>query len=244
MTYKVKSVNILGSDMDCLVFTPESAGPFPGVVVAQHIPNAHDGLEADPFTIDIGNKFVAKGYACVIPFIFHWWPAGTDLATKRAEWDDAKTLADLDAACDLLQSIDGIDPDRIAILGHCWGGRMAWLGACHNSQYKVLGTLYGGRIKVGMGKGNPPPIDLVNQMNCAVIGIFGKDDGNPSPEDVVDLEAALVGAGTNYEFHSYEGAGHGFQDFVSEDRYHPEATKDSWTKICDFFDARLQSRSP
>ena len=244
MTYVVKTVNVWGSDMDCLVFTPESAGPFPGVVVAQHIPNAHDGLEADPFTIDIGNKFVAKGYACVIPFIFHWWPAGTDLATKRAEWDDAKTVADLDAAYGLLEEIDGIDTDRIAIMGHCWGGRMAWLGACHNSKYKVLGTLYGGRIKIGMGKGNPPPIDLVNQMNCAVIGIFGKDDGNPSPEDVVDLEAALVGAGTNYEFHNYEGAGHGFQDFVSEDRYHPEATKDSWTKIFDFFDARLQSRSP
>jgi len=244
MTYEVVTLNIRGSDMDCLVFKPESEVPFPGVVVAQHIPNAHDGLEADPFTIDIGNKFATKGYACVIPFIFHWWPVGTDLAIKREEWDDAKTVADLDAAHSLLTSLDGIDPNRIAIMGHCWGGRMSWLGACHNLQYKVLGTLYGGRIKVGMGEGNPPPIDLVSKMNCAVIGIFGKDDKNPSPEDVADLDAALAAAGTEYEFYSYDGAGHGFQDFISEDRYRPEATEDSWAKLFDFFDARLHSRSP
>ena len=123
MSYEVVTLDVRGSAMDCLVFKPEGNGPFPGVVVTQHIPNAHDGLEADPFTIDIGDKFVAKGYACVIPFIFHWWPAGTDLAVKREEWDDAKTVADLDAACGLLTSIDGIDTDRIAIMGHCWGGR-------------------------------------------------------------------------------------------------------------------------
>ncbi len=188
MSYEVVTLDVQGSAMDCLVFKPGGDGPFPGVVVAQHIPNAHDGLEADPFTIDIGDKFVAKGYACVIPFIFHWWPAGTDLSIKREEWDDAKTVADLDAACELLTSIEGLDTDRIAIMGHCWGGRMSWLGACHNPRYKVLGTLYGGRIKIGMGEGNPAPIDLTGNMKCDVIGFFGKEDQNPSQEDVADLD--------------------------------------------------------
>ena len=59
MTYEVKSVNILGSDMDCLVFTPESAGPFPGVVVAQQqdspvepdtVSDGPRNLEIDPNT--------------------------------------------------------------------------------------------------------------------------------------------------------------------------------------------------
>ena len=240
MSYEVVTLDVQGSAMDCLVFKPEGDGPFPGVVVAQHIPNAHDGLEADPFTIDIGDKFVAKGYACVIPFIFHWWPAGTDLAIKREEWDDAKTVADLDAACELLTSIEGQDTDRIAIMGHCWGGRMSWLGACHNPEYKVLGTLYGGRIKFGMGEGNPAPIDLTGNMKCDVIGFFGKEDQNPSQKDVADLNAALTAAGIDHQFHSYDGAGHGFQNFVTEDRYRPEATEDSWAKLFDYFDARLQ----
>jgi len=240
MPYKVVTLDVQGSAMDCLVFKPKADNQFPGVIVAQHIPNAHDGLEADPFTIDIGEKFAANGYACVIPFIFHWWPPGTDLTIKREEWDDTKTVDDLAAAYDLLLNTSGVDPDRIAIMGHCWGGRMSLLGACHNPKYKVLGTLYGGRIKIGMGQGNPPPIELVNKMNCDVIGIFGKEDQNPSQSDVDDLGAALTAENIIHEFHSYDGAGHGFQDFVSEDRFHAQATEDSWEKLFNFFNARLK----
>ena len=87
---------------------------------------------------------------------------------------------------------------------------MSWLGACHNPQYKVLGTLYGGRIKIGMDERNPAPIDLVGNMKCDVIGVFGKEDQNPSQEDVVDLGTALTAVGIAHEFHSYDGAGHGF----------------------------------
>lgn len=214
--------------------------PFPALSSRNISQMLMMGLKWTLYTIDIGDKFVAKGYACVIPFIFHWWPTGTDLAVKREEWDDAKTVADLDAACGLLTSIDGLDTDRIAIMGHCWGGRMSWLGACHNPRYKVLGTLYGERLKIGMGDGNPAPIDLVGNMKCDVIGVFGKEDQNPSQEDVADIDAALTAADINHQFHSYDGAGHGFQDFVSEDRYRLEATEDSWAKLFANFDAQLQ----
>ena len=70
MSYEVVTLDVQGSAMDCLVFKPEGNGPFPGVVVTQHIPNAHDGLEADPFTIDIGDKFVAKGIRLRHPLHF------------------------------------------------------------------------------------------------------------------------------------------------------------------------------
>ena len=43
MYYK-RIVEVQGSSMDVLLFEPEGSGPFPGVVVAQHIPVAHAGL--------------------------------------------------------------------------------------------------------------------------------------------------------------------------------------------------------
>ena len=239
--YTKHSAEIDGSPMDILVFMPEGDGPHPGIVVAQHMPVAHMGLERDPFTIDVGDRLAAAGYACVIPYIFHWWPPEEDIDVKRAQWRDDRTVADLDAAYSLLAGTDKVDGGRIGIIGHCWGGRFAWLGACHNPDYKACAVLYGGRIKVAMGTGSRPPIEIADRIPCPVIGIFGNDDENPSPADVDDLDAALARAGVAHAFHRYDGAGHGFQDFTNEERYRAEATADSWAKVLAFLDERLKA---
>lgn len=237
--YDKLSVEVGGSAMEILTFVPDGDGPFPGVVVAQHLPGAHMGLEGDAFQIDVGERLAQQGYACVIPYMFHWWPADEDIAVKRAEWRDDRSIADLDAAHAALCALPGVDADRVGILGHCWGGRVAWLGACHNPNYKVCGVFYGGRIKLGMGDGAPAPIDLAGGMACDVFGGFGNTDQNPSPEDVDDLEVALTAAGVAHEFHRYDGAGHGFQTINNPDRYHPEASDDAWGKLFSYFGARL-----
>lgn len=237
--YRKETVAIEGSPMEILVFEPPGEGPHPGVVIAQHLPIAHEGLEKDPFTLDTGEKLAAAGYACVIPWVFHWWPPETDILIKREEFDDRRCVADMDAGYELLAGLPGIDADRIGIIGHCWGGRVSWLHACHNPNYKALATLYGGRIKLGMGEGATPPIELAGNIPCPVLGIFGNEDQNPSPEDVEDLRAALTAAGVPHTFHQYDGAGHGFQDFVNKDRYRKEQTEDAWAKIFAFFAEHL-----
>ena len=63
----------------------------------------------------------------------------------------------------------------------------------------------------------------------------------PSPADVDDIDAALTGARIEHEFHRYDGAGHGFQDFVNEERYRKDATEDSWAKVMAFFERRLKT---
>ncbi len=239
--YSKQSVDVNGNAMETLVFEPEGEGKVPGIVVAQHLPIAHEGLEKDPFTLDIGERLAAAGYACVIPSIVHWWPPEEDIEVKRAEWRDDRTIADLEAANAVLTGLKRVDAARIGIIGHCWGGRVAFLGACKVPLYKACATLYGGRIKLAMGAGATPPIELAGQIQGSVIGIFGNDDQNPSPADVDDIDAALTGAGIEHEFHRYDGAGHGFQDFVNEERYRKEATEDSWAKVMAFFERRLKA---
>jgi len=133
-----------------------------------------------------------------------------------------------------------VDKDRIGIIGHCWGGRVAWLGAGRNPNYKVAAVLYGGRINVAMGEVSVPAINLASHMKCAMIGLYGNDDRNPSSADVDDLDAALTAAGIEHEFYRYDGAGHGFQNFCNQDRYREEQSEDAWIKLFAFFDARLR----
>ena len=158
--YRSESVDVQGKPMPVLVFEPEGNGPHPGLVIAQHLPVAHTGLENDPFQINVGERYAAAGYVCVIPFVFHWWPTDADIDVKRAEFRDDWTVADLSAAFALLTHMVSVDENRIGILGHCWGGRIAWLGACHEPRFKACAVFYGGRVKAPFADGAPPPITL------------------------------------------------------------------------------------
>lgn len=226
--------------MHTLVFEPEGAGPHPGLVIAQHLPVAHAGLEKDPFTLDLGERYSVAGYVCVIPFLFHWWPEEDEMMAKARAFRDDWAVADLAATYDLVAGMDSVDSNRIGILGHCWGGRVAWLGACSHPGYRACIVFYGGRIKLALADGGTPPIELASRIPCPVLGIFGNDDKSPSPEDVDDYEAALREAGVPCEFHRYDGAGHGFQDFSNDERFREKQSKDAWDEALGFLERSLK----
>ena len=236
--YRRERVEVRGDPMPVLVFDAAGPGPHPGLVIAQHLPNAHAGLEKDPFQLAVGERYAQAGYTCAMPYVFHWWPPETDVDVKRAEFSDDRTLADLRAAFALLAGSERVDAERIGIVGHCWGGRIAWVGAAGDPRYRACAVFYGGRIKVPFGDA-AAPIDLAHDIACPVLGIFGNDDPSPSPGDVDDYEAALRAAGVHREFHRYDGAGHGFQDFNMPQGYREVQSEDAWAKAIDFFDRHL-----
>lgn len=228
--------------MEVFVFLPQGTGPHPGLVLCQHIPVGHTGIENDTVTLAIAGRYCENGYAVAVPFIFHWWPKSADIEVKRAEFRDDRVREDLRAAFDLLAAQPGVDGRRIGIAGHCWGGRVAWLGAASDARYRACAIFYGGRINQAMGEGNPPAIELAGSIRCPVIGFFGNEDANPSPADVDDYAAALAGAGVEHVFHRYDGAGHAFQSFDNPERYRHEASEDAWAKALAFFAAKLKAQ--
>jgi carboxymethylenebutenolidase len=238
--YRSETLTVQNNPMNTLIFEPEGNGPHPGLIIAQHLPVAHAGLEKDPFTIDIGKRYAAAGYVCAIPFIFHWWPEDEDVTVKREGFRDDWTVADLDVTFQYLAGLKNVDEHNIGILGHCWGGRVAWLGACNNPKLKACGVFYGGRVNVAFADGGPAPIELTEKIQCPVLGIFGNDDQNPSPELVNGYEMALKNANIEYAFHRYDGAGHGFQDHTNVDRYRPQQSEDAWEKTIAFLDKNLK----
>jgi len=73
-----------------------------------------------------------------------------------------------------------------------------------------------------------------------LLGIFGNEDANPDVEQVNKTEQELKRHGKEYEFHRYDGAGHGFT-YYHTPAYRQEQAMDAWDKIFRFFSDRLQS---
>jgi carboxymethylenebutenolidase len=71
-------------------------------------------------------------------------------------------------------------------------------------------------------------------MRCPLLGLFGVEDANPSPEQVAQIEAALKANGKTYEFHTFENAGHAFFT-VDRPNYRVDASREGWKLIWDFF---------
>lgn len=239
---EIVNVDVQGSPMEVFLFLPETDGPYPGLVLAQHIPVGHTGIENDEFTLATARRFAANGFAVAVPFIFHWWPKDADIQVKRDESRDDWMVADMRAAYDALAAHQAVDEHRIGVAGHCWGGRVAWLAACHLDTLAACAIFYGGRVKIPMGAGNPAPIELAGNINCPVAGFFGNEDRNPTPEDVDDYAEALSAAGVQHEFFRYDGAGHAFQNFPTPDRYNEAASEDAWAKVLAFLTRELGSR--
>ncbi|HSG88625.1 MAG TPA: dienelactone hydrolase family protein [Pseudomonadales bacterium] len=236
--HTIETVDVDGSPMEVFLFRPEGEGPHPGLILAQHLPGGHAGLEHDEFTLVTAERFARHGFVVAVPFVFHWWPKAEEMMTKAKAFRDDWTVADLRATFDLLAARDDVDAARIGIVGHCWGGRVAWLGACH-LPLAACAIFYGGRIRLAMGPGAVPAIDLAGRIACPVAGFFGNDDTNPPPEDVDACEAALAAAGVAHEFHRYDGAGHAFQNFPTPERYRETQSEDAWTKVLAFLDRSL-----
>ena len=242
--YRTQIVDVQGhfqtSPMEVLIFEPEGAGSHPGLVVAPHIPLAHTGLQNDPWQIDVGERYAQAGYVVAMPFIFHWWPKDADIQVKRDESRDDDTVADLKASHQLLAAMPQVDEQRIGMLGHCWGGRVSWLGASYIPQFAACVLLYGGRIKLAFSDNAPAPIELAGNIRAPVLGLFGNEDQNPSPQDVDDYQAALNAANVPNEFHRYDGAGHAFQDYSKPERYRKAQSDDAWEKCIAFLDRHLK----
>ena len=85
------------------------------------------------------------------------------------------------------------------------------------------------------------PIDMTKDLSCPLLGIFGNDDRAPSPEQVNQHEAELKKQGKDYEFHRYDGAGHGFFYYHTAN-YRQQQAMDGWSKVFSFFDRELKAR--
>lgn len=220
-----ETLNIDGKDMSVFIDEPAGPGPHPAVVVAHH--RAGNDAATTKFVQDLAGN----GYVAATPHLHHRRPEGEDTRESIKNLDDVQIVGDLNATVDLLQGLDSVDNDRMAIAGHCMGGRVSFLGAAEIEAFKCNVVYYGGNMFKVWGNGDVPPFEKLGKLRGPVIGFYGNDDENPSPDDVAKIDAKLTELGIAHEFHRYDGCGHAFQNFHNPQGYRAAATADSMAKM-------------
>lgn len=216
-----ESLSVDGSEMRCHVTIPEGKRPFPGVLVCMHAPGV------DGFIQGIDARLAESGFAAIAPELYHRLTESEDSPLEQmAKLRDDEIVRDLGAAIAHLRELPGVDGGRCAVIGFCMGGRLAYLFSSHDSALRASVVFYGGNIMVPWGDG-PAPIERSDRIACPVLGLFGDDDGNPSPDDVERIDAELTRLGKPHEFHGYAGAGHAFLN-QQRPSYRKEAATDAW----------------
>ena len=230
-----------GKAMEGYLAQPEAAGRHPAVVVIQEIWGVNSHIQS------VAERFPSQGYVALAPALFHRQGRMTtglheemQTAIDRAgRCNDDDIVADVKAAVDFLKAQPFVQPDRIGIVGFCFGGRVSYLAAGTIPDIKAASVFYGGRILQPLGGSGPSPLELTGKISSPVLGLFGEEDQNPTPEDVGKIEAELKKHGKVYEFHMYPGSGHGFH-CDTRASYRPEAARDAWGKTMVLFNKYLK----
>ena len=225
----IKTIPSANGGMALYSASPADAGPFPAVVVIQHAP----GL--DSFTQAMAGRLAEAGYCAVAPDLYHRQPpSGLAPLEHMGKLKDMEVIADVNAAVDYLRQEKTVVADRLAVMGFCMGGRVAYLMAAAASRtFKAAVAYYGGNPRKAWGEGSTP-FDRTREIGCPVLYHFGADDANPSPEDMRTLDAELTRHGKAHEFHAYPNAAHAFMNFTTPERYREAADKTSWPRTLDF----------
>jgi carboxymethylenebutenolidase len=234
-----------GETIETYYARPISSGPVPGVVIIHHAPGW------DEWCKEVTRKLAHHGYAAIDPNLYYragtgsWDDVGARVRASGGVPDD-QVMGDVTGCIDFLRS-QAYATGKIGVIGFCSGGRHSFLAACRLAGIDAAVDCWGGNVVVddpSQLTANRPvaPIDLAAQLGCPLLGLFGNDDANPSPEHVNRTEEALKRLGKQYEFHRYDGAGHGF---FATDRpgYRPVQAVDGWQKVFAFFERHLSTAS-
>jgi len=234
MPVRWDTVTVAGKPMRVYIGVPDSAPRRVGILVAQHGPGV------DGFIQDAVNRLFRQGYVAAAPELFHRQPAEIKEGTTRVGMlKDDEIVADMNATLAHLKGLKEVAVGPVGIVGFCMGGRVSYLMAAANAEIKACTVFYGGNILKQWGS-LPSPFDRAKDINCPVIGFFGNEDTNPSPDDVNKIDAELTRLGKPHEFHRYNEAAHAFQNFLDPARYRARPARGSWSEMLAFFSQHLR----
>jgi carboxymethylenebutenolidase len=223
-----------GNGITAVRALPKAKGKRPAVIIL------HERYGIDQHTKDLTARLAQAGFVGLAPDLFHRFTGDRQALSRgeqRVDLTDDGALADLNAAVEYLKSLKEVDVSRIGIIGVCQTGRQPVLLAAKRDDIAGAVVLYGaigGKEWLGNDLRPTPFEELIPQISCPVLGVFGEADHIISVDDVVRFRNALEKAQKNCHIRIYAGAPHGWLNDTMPGRYRKEAAKDAWSLMISF----------
>ena len=238
--YDVTLTGYNGDRVPAYLARPTEEGPHPGIVLVHGIHGYEEHLK------DVARRFAVMGYAVILPALTSrneqlCVQEEDDIVAARG-WlsgrSNVQANVDLEAAKSFLQQSHFAN-SRIGLVGFCSGGRVGLVFASNTDGIAGFVNFYSNGLYQTTGVNPVAPGDMVQGLCCPMLGLFGAEDTNPSPEDVARLSADLTSHGKQFEMVSYKGAGHAFFSDTRES-YHPEVSYMAWGRCLEWLSRYLK----
>ncbi len=225
------------------VALPAGGGPHPAVVLGA------EAYGVNEFIRGVQHRLVEFGCAAVVPDYYHGQgPAKTEAYDDFTEviehigrLDFTCGARDLADAVDALRARPEIDARRVCVWGYCTGGTLAWLAACLRGDIAAAVLFFPSQPVFGeLGPKTPVhPIDLIWQLTCPTLFLYGADDPVMPPDLLHDLQERIDRWEVDAEIRRYPGAGHAFAAPWGPMR-HAEADQVAWQDAVSFLQAHAK----
>ncbi|MBN2332530.1 MAG: dienelactone hydrolase family protein [Deltaproteobacteria bacterium] len=211
---------------------PETGGPFAAVIVF----HGTDGFQ--PQHRELAATLAREGYAVLVP---EWFG---DQLPRRRSWDMLPP-EDLAAMGGWIGAAEAVDDRHLALLGASRGGGLALYAGTVISGVRTVVNFFGLTCwHGGMDSFKQLPLnsddhlDFLSRLPCPVISFHGNRDTVVPVENTYLLDNACRRLGIKHPYHIYPGVDHSFI-WPGNRRYHPEARRDSWTRMLAFLKKQL-----
>lgn len=214
---------------------PAGTGRVPAVIILHE----RYGFVAHPR--QVAERFAGLGMAGFAVNCFFKCTFQPDLAagTKRYFMTDPESATYITAAIAALGETGRVDLGKIAVLGMCQTGRHPIVMGAAGTAIAAAVCWYGAGSdrEFDTGPYYPAPLaDIVADLHCPFLGLFGETDNHIPIRNVRRLRALLEQHGKSFEIALYEGAPHGFLNDTMKERYRPREAEAAWRRQMAFLE--------
>lgn len=190
---------------------------------------------------DVCRRLAKLGYCAIAPDLFFRQGDVTKLESIQdilakvvSKTPDGQVLADLDTTVGWALRHSRIHPNKLAVTGFCWGGRITWLYAAHQPKVKAGAAWYGVLSRPASPLQPSHPSDIAASLRVPVLGLYGGQDRGIPLETVGQMQAELKKGPSGSVIEIYPDAPHGFHADYRES-YRKEAAEDGWARVLAWF---------
>lgn len=215
-----------------LAWDDATSAPRPGILVV------HEWTGINPYIRQRVESLAKMGYVAFAADIYGKGvrPSAPADAAKTAgiyKSDRPLLRARVNAGLDQLKAQKGVDQQRLAAIGYCFGGTSVLELARSGADVKGIVSFHGGLA-------TPTPKDALN-IKAKVLALHGADDPFVKADEVAAFQDEMRAARVDWELISYGNAVHSFtnpgagNDNSKGAAYNEKADQRSWEAMKVFF---------